>query len=170
LEVQKYLETKARPYHRGKASTVYIVKQDSRVLAFFTLSMAGLESKELPESDKLVDYNARYPAVLLGQMGVDKSCRRQGLGELICNYCIGLAEKSSEQIACRYIILQTSQAKVEFYREKCGFQQSVKANPNGKFWMYRRLSLEIVNVIIENLVIGEFVNVVKGKGDKEQGQ
>ena len=119
--------------------------------------MAGLESKELPESDKLGGYNARYPAALLGQMGVGKEFRRQGLGQLICDYCIGLAEKISELIACRYIILQTNQDKVEFYREKCGFQQSVKANPEGKFWIYRRLSIEIVQVITENLVLTESV-------------
>ncbi len=93
LGVQDYLRNKVRPYHREKTSTVYIVKQDDRILAFFTLSMAGLESKELPESNKLGGYSARYPAVLLGQMGVDKAWRRMGWGQLICDYCIGLAEE-----------------------------------------------------------------------------
>jgi hypothetical protein len=34
LKVDDYLKTKARPYHNGKASTVYIVKQVKESLRF----------------------------------------------------------------------------------------------------------------------------------------
>lgn len=166
LGIQDYLKNKVRRYHREKTSTVYIVKQEDRILAFFTLSMAGLESKELPESNKVGGYSARYPAVLLGQMGIDKALRRKGLGQLICDYCIGLAEEVSEHIACRYIILQTKQHNIDFYRQKCGFQQSVKANPEGKFWMYRRLSIDMAQVITENVAMTESV-IWKRNSDKD---
>lgn len=141
LGVQSYLNTKALDYHKGGVSAIFVVKQHKRVLAFFTLSMSALESTRLGDDDKLANYTPiTYPAVLLGQMGVDKGLRGQGLGQLICEFCVGLAATISERVACRYIILQTSHEKVGYYKEKCGFKQAATANPAGKVWMYRRVS------------------------------
>ena len=106
LGVQEYLGSKALAYHREKVSTVYIVKdqRDGRILAFFALSMTNIESKVLEETEKLGDFFYKsYPAVHLGQIGVDKAYRGKKLGREICYYCIGLALTISEQIACRYI-------------------------------------------------------------------
>src|SRR5919108_3004398 len=98
LGVQNYLTTKAVAYHEGRVSAVFIVKQDKRVLAFFTLSMTAIEKEELEKADKLGGFVYRtYPAVLLGQLGVDKQYRIQGLGQLICDFCVGLAATISEQ-------------------------------------------------------------------------
>ncbi|HEX9678941.1 GNAT family N-acetyltransferase, partial [Nitrososphaera sp.] len=118
----------------------FIVKQHKRVLAFFTLSMSALESNRLEDGDKLENYiPIKYPAVLLGQMGVDKQFRGLGIGRLICNFCVGLAAIISERVACRYITLQTNPDKIKYYKEKCGFKQSVRANLEGKLWMYRKV-------------------------------
>jgi hypothetical protein len=57
LGVQNYLRTKAVAYNDGRVSAIFIVKQDKRVLAFFTLSMTSLESNSLAENDKLADYS-----------------------------------------------------------------------------------------------------------------
>lgn len=141
LGVQDYLRTKAMDYHKGRVSVVFVVKQHKRVLAFFTLSMSALESSRLEVNDKLANYTPiKYPAVLLGQMGVDKDYRGLGLGQLICNFCVGLAAIVGERVACRYIILQTSRDKVRYYKEKCDFKQSMKVNTEGKIWMYRRVT------------------------------
>ena len=43
LGVQDYLANKALDYLEGKVSAIYVVKQNERILAFFTLSMTGLE-------------------------------------------------------------------------------------------------------------------------------
>jgi hypothetical protein len=88
--------------------------------------------------------------------GWTKNLEKKRLGKLLCNYCIGFAENISEHIACRYIILQTNQANIDFYK-KSGFQQSVKSNPEGKFWMYRRLSVEIEHVVNDTVGITESV-------------
>jgi hypothetical protein len=100
-------------------------------------------------------------------MGVDKGCRGQGLGQLICDFCIGLAITISEQIACRYLILETSQDKVSYYNKKCGFKQSTRTNRNGRIWMYRRLIREAARVINEKVGINESVAAVLAKADNE---
>jgi GNAT superfamily N-acetyltransferase len=171
LEVQKYLRDNALVYHKGKASTVYRVKdeRDGKIVAFFALSMTDIESKEFEETDRLDDFSHKsYPAVHLGQMGVDKSCRGQGLGQLICDYCIGLALIVGEQIACRYIVLRTDEDKSKHYK-KWGFKQSDKKSSKGRFWMYRRLT-PLVASITEKVAIHEEVTVVLKRENKEEGK
>jgi hypothetical protein len=99
-------------------------------------------------------------------MGVDKSYRGQGLGQLICNYCIGLALTVGEQIACRYIVLRTNEDKSKLYK-KCGFKQSDKKSAKGRFWMYRRLT-PLVAVIYEKVAIHEEITVVLKRENKEE--
>jgi predicted N-acetyltransferase YhbS len=116
-----------------------------------------MESKELEQTDKLGDFSYKsYPAVHLGQMGVDKAYRGQKLGREICYYCIGFALTISEQIACRYIVLRTNQDKSKHYK-KSGFKQSDKKSSKGRFWMYRRLTPLVVAV---NEQVGIEENVI----------
>jgi hypothetical protein len=167
LKVDDYVKSKARRYHNGKASTVYIVKQGQKIVAFFALSMTSIEKEELEKTDKLGGFVYRdYPAVHLGQMGIDKQYRRHGLGQIICKFCVGLAIAISEQIACRYITLMTTQCNVGYY-EKWGFKQSVRKNSNEKIGMYKRLTPEVV-VVNENVNITESVIVVLRKSDDRE--
>ena len=129
LDVHDFLKTKALDYHRGKISTVFLVKQNKRVVAFFTLSMTSLESSRFSddvedEDDNLEKNNLpkRYPAVLLGQMGVDKDFRKKGFGKMICKFCLGLSFVISERVACRYIVLVTNQDKANYYGTQMGVQ------------------------------------------------
>jgi hypothetical protein len=172
-KVQNFLRTEALDYHRGKASTVYIVKEQQRddILAFFALSMFGLEANRLGEDDKLASYDKRsYPAVLLGQIGVDKAYREHKLGQEICKFCVGLAATISEQIACRYIVLETDEKMARYFNKKCGFKQSVQPNKKRNVWMYRRLTREIVKVsVLDEIGIHESVSYrLTRVGDKEE--
>jgi GNAT superfamily N-acetyltransferase len=171
LNVQDYLSKKAHLYHDGRASTVYVVEQDQRILAFFTLSMAGIKSDKIAQNDRLANYTQKsYPAVLLGQMGVDKSCRGQGLGQEIWNYCLAHALDIGERIACRYIIVDTNQDKAGYYREKCKFKHSFKKDQEGNIvTMYRRLEVNrMTQTVNETVQISETVSSIITRVSNEE--
>jgi len=171
LRVQDYLANKALDYLEGKVSAIYVVKQNERILAFSTLSMTGLEYYRLGGDDKLPYYTPKsYPAVRLGYMGVDKNSRGQGLGQLICDFCIGRALILSKQIACRYIVLDTNEDKAGYYENKCGFKKSGKTSSNGNVSMYKRLLL--VRSVNETVGISESVIVMKTtvQNKKDEGE
>ncbi len=132
--------------------------------------MTKIENKELEVTDKMSDFSYKwYPAVELGQMGVDKSYRGKGLGQLICNYCIGLALTVGEQIACRYIVLRTNEDKSNLYK-KCGFKQSDKKSAKGRFWMYRRLTPLVVAINEKMGIIEEVIPVLRRENKEEDKQ
>ncbi len=138
LGVDIFLKQKALGYRKNNLSAIYTVRVDGELAAFFALSMFAIQVKELHDKEKIGDMNlVSYPAILLGQMGVDKRFRNQGIGYRICQFCLGLAQEVGKKVACRYVILETNEQKASYYK-KLLFEQSTKKSQ--KIWMYRRVS------------------------------
>lgn len=140
LGVDEFARTKATKYHKNKISTVRVVRDKKEIVAYFTVSMSAISVDILASEEKVEGVTSiRYPAMLLGQLGVDKKYRGKGIGSEICNFCLGLADVLGKQIACRYVILQTSITRTTLY-EKFEFRMSPKSPAGKKIWMYRRLA------------------------------
>ncbi|MDE2589811.1 MAG: GNAT family N-acetyltransferase [Patescibacteria group bacterium] len=140
LGVNEFASKKAIEYHKNKLGTVRVVRYKKNTVAYFTVSMSAISIENLDNEEKVAQATpVRYPAMLLGQIGVDKKYRGKGIGTDICNFCLGLAQVIGEKVACRYIILQTSVDKTVLY-EKMGFTKSPKLSKTAKIWMYRRLA------------------------------
>lgn len=140
LGVNGFFHNNLQTYRQNNLSTVWIVREDTTPIAYFTVSMNAIEVKELAAVEKVASTTtSRYPAVLLGQMGVDKKYRHRGIALAICDFCAGLASEIGERIACRYLMLQTTEDLLSLY-EKANFIKSFKKpTKDGRFWMYRRL-------------------------------
>lgn len=143
LEVQKFVQDKAQWYIKNKLATVWKVYDGKEnILGFFTTSMTAINLKDLSFQDLVVHYNTiRYPALLLGQMGIDKKYRGNGIGTMIIRFCVGLGLDVGKRVACRYLVIQTDKDHLEYYQKR-SFTPSIKAKNNNEiFWMYRRLYL-----------------------------
>lgn len=140
LHVNTFFHNELQTYRKNKLTTAWIVRDENQPVAYFTVSMNAIEVTELEISEKVDNTTtSRYPAVLLGQIGVDKKYRGKDISLAICDFCAGLAVEIGEKIACRYLILQTSQNLIPVY-EKARFVKSLKKQTkNGKVWMYRKL-------------------------------
>ncbi|MDE1813940.1 MAG: GNAT family N-acetyltransferase [Thaumarchaeota archaeon] len=140
LGVNEFARRKAIEYHKNKLATVRVIRFNKNIVAYFTVSMSAISVENLDSKEKIMHATPiRYPAMLLGQLGVDKKYRGKGIGTDICNFCLGLAQEIGEKIACRYVILQTGIEKTSLY-EKIGFVVSPKPLMGKKIWMYRRLA------------------------------
>lgn len=117
------------------------MKSGQRLVGFFSVSMSSIQTKKLEAVEHVPDAHAiySYPVVLLGQLGVDREHRHQGIGSMMINFCVGLAQEFSGRIGCRYVVLQTSQDRTELYR-KLRFIQSSKPPTDHKVWMYRKFA------------------------------
>ncbi|MGH2611955.1 MAG: GNAT family N-acetyltransferase [Rhabdochlamydiaceae bacterium] len=140
LKVDEFAKIKARPYHQSRLSTVRVVKYEGKIVAYFAVSMFAISVEQLDKSEKVSEATPiRYPAMLLGQLGVDKEYRKKGIAKEICRFCFGLAQDTGEQVACRYMVLQTNVEKTKLY-EHFDFVKSPKKPENGKIWMYTKIS------------------------------
>lgn len=134
LGVQEFIKTKASTYKKNNLATLWLVKYREKTVAFFTLSMSSVGLDQVPRSRQVKEMTARYPALLIGQMGVDKRYRGRKIGDAICKHCIGLARKFNERVACSCITLQTTDDKASYYRQY--FFEATRRLKNGQVAMY----------------------------------
>jgi GNAT superfamily N-acetyltransferase len=140
LGVDDFIRNRAAIYLSNNLCAIYTVRHADQIVAYFTASMSAIETKRLVYEDKVPNVGIlSYPALLLGQMAVDKKYRGQGIGYWICEFCIGLAQEMNNKVGCALIILQTNKDKLEYYKKKCGFKHSEKQSKEGKVWMYKRV-------------------------------
>lgn len=139
LGVDEFAKKKALFYHDGKLSTVRVVKYKDETVGFFAVSMFAISVQQLARDERMVEATpVRYPAMLLGQLGVDKKHRGKGIAKEMLKFCFGLAREAGEDVACRYIVLQTGVDKTRLY-ENFDFVQSPKKPEGGKIWMYTKI-------------------------------
>lgn len=140
LEIDHFFHNDLEKYHNNKLSTVRLIRIDGKIIGYFTVSMNAIELNILSKDEKVTGTSTKkYPAMLLGRMGIDKKFREKGLGRSICKFCQGLADVVSESVACRYIMLHTTLNKVQFY-QKLGFVQSANPPKRGIVSMYMRIA------------------------------
>ncbi|MHA1803907.1 MAG: GNAT family N-acetyltransferase [Promethearchaeota archaeon] len=105
--------------------------------------MSSLSAKYLTAKHKKTVHLITYPSLLIGRLAVNNEYRRKGIGKYISDWCLGLAMKLSNKVGCRYIILETTEKIVKFYK-KCNFEKGkvLEEEQRKLIWMYQRISLE----------------------------
>ncbi|MDE1861993.1 MAG: GNAT family N-acetyltransferase [Thaumarchaeota archaeon] len=138
LEIHAFYYNDLRLYQESKLSTARFVKYKDEIVGYFTVSMNAIELDKLGKDEKVKGATPKkYPAMLIGRMGVDKKYRGRGIGSEILLFCRGLAIETSHEIACRYVILHTTEARAHFYR-RSGFVRSGNPPRKGIVSMYAR--------------------------------
>jgi GNAT superfamily N-acetyltransferase len=140
LEIHKFYYNDLRRYQESKLGATRIVRYRGKLVGYFTVSMNAIELEKLGKDEKVKGATPKkYPAMLIGRMGVDKKYRGQGIGSEICLFCRGLAIETSREVACRYVMLHTTEDKVSFYR-RSGFVKSGNPPRKGIVSMYVRVT------------------------------
>ena len=81
----------------NKLAVVYVVRYNKNMAAYFTVSMSSINVEHLDRKEKVEHATPiRYPAMLLGQVVVDKKHRGKGIGADICNSCMGRPQEVVE--------------------------------------------------------------------------
>ena len=96
---------------------------DGRVVAFFTLSGYMIDRDQLPEGKRKGEQR-EIPSILLGKLALDRSLQNHHLGEELIADAVIEAERASNHVAARYLIVDAiDQTLVGFY-EKFGFTRT----------------------------------------------
>lgn len=133
LGVQEFLNH-AKVLNDTNITAVYLLRYDNRIIGYFTLSMFVIKAKKVHEKfDGLFN---TYPALLLGQMCIDKRYRGAGFGRYIIRFSLGLTRDISKRVGCIGLILHTNEDKARYY-QKLGFRLAKREKSDRMIWMYR---------------------------------
>ncbi len=147
LLVEEYVKNHILKDIENSSVKAYAVTYEENAIAFFTLSMSVICSKSLlkdNDDDENVGNDGElekfvFPALLMGRIGIDKKYRCFGIGKYICLFCMGLAQKTNEKMACTFFVFRTTKSLAEkIYGPKYCFRWK-KNSPGKMVWAYRKI-------------------------------
>jgi GNAT superfamily N-acetyltransferase len=111
-----YLRQMAPEVDKNNIAKVWLfVTHTKYVIGYVTLIMSQLLRASHPELGKLSSH--RYvPGILIGEMAGHIDFRRLGLGKLMIDWVVSKAVDLSQYVACRLIIVESEEDKIEVYR------------------------------------------------------
>lgn len=120
--LKTYLSKHAKAHQRASLARTYVaVDELARIKAYITIICGEIEVQlDHGTEDVRYDY-AKYPAVKIARLAVDKRLRGIRLGEALVDLAIGVTRDIvCPHVGCRFIVVDSKQQSVEFYR-RCGF-------------------------------------------------
>ena len=110
------------------------------MVGYVTLAMSSISALRLESAEENVALKF-YPCLFIGRLGVSNDWRHKGIGKYLTEWATGLALELSEEIGCRYIVLEAKESKVDFYCS-CGFQRSTSLIIDTSVWLYKKIVSE----------------------------
>ena len=104
----------------------YVAKEEgeSHVLAYISIMCAEIAFEQTYSiADKIgADRYEYQPAVRIARLAVDSGSQKQGLGERLVKFVIGIVLAAIQPaIGCRFLVLDAKRPSIAFY-EKLGFR------------------------------------------------
>lgn len=124
--LEKYLKQLAGQDAKKDLARIYVATPEnemSRILGFYTLSMAHLMFEELPIKVKKNKYPESYqiPVARLGRLAVDSHSQKQGIGEALLMNALCRALQISEEIGAVGLVVDAKHEKAKAFYQKYGF-------------------------------------------------
>jgi GNAT superfamily N-acetyltransferase len=144
-----YLREVALDHHNRGITSVFCWLLGNTLVGYATTSMNILDMKDYPATERecrgLADILQikggklckRFPALLIGMLGVSIDHRRKGLGDEMVSFAIGQARSTSADVACRFVTVDATDTEAAtLLYEKNGFVRAHGQNNRGKVAMY----------------------------------
>jgi GNAT superfamily N-acetyltransferase len=139
LGLDEFIHSEAFGYQRESMGTTYLFYNDDKIAGYITVAMGSIGVKMTKLRLDIYGDKIRYPALLLGRLAVQSGLRRRAVGRCMVLWCIGLVQKLSESLGCRFIVLVTKgESRINFYKE-CGFEESAIDQQKEMKMMYFQL-------------------------------
>jgi GNAT superfamily N-acetyltransferase len=91
-------------------------------IGYFSLACASIDVHilKVQETEGCPKFD-RYPALLIGKFAVADKFQDQGFGTFLMDHVYARAIKISENVGCRYLIVESKPTSTYFYGDTCKF-------------------------------------------------
>ncbi|MDR3068488.1 MAG: GNAT family N-acetyltransferase [Cellulomonas sp.] len=118
-----WLRRRARFNEHEGASRTFVVADDGRVRAYYTLSAACVSAREVPGRTRR-NMPDPIPAVLLGRLAVDRRLQGQGVARALVRDAALRTHRAAEAIGVRCLLVHALSADVAQFWTHLGFTAS----------------------------------------------
>ena len=103
---------------------VLVVHVEMRVIGFYGLAPTAIQPAMLSRGVRTGRHPDPIPAILLGQLAVDRNWAGQGVGSGLLKDAMQRVVAGAAAIGGRALIVRAIDADAERYWERCGFEQA----------------------------------------------
>jgi GNAT superfamily N-acetyltransferase len=123
-ELTEWLQRHALASHRAGSARVYVVHRGGRIVGYYALAAAGVEPEEAP--DRVRKGLARHPipVILLARLALDRHEQRQGLGSALLKDALIRANRASDEIGARAVLVHAKDDEARTFYERFDFEPS----------------------------------------------
>ena len=113
-ELVSFYNEDAKKYQNEKLTTVIDVFLDEKLVGYFAYTVSEIRKGEILAKHKLASFP--HPCLKLGRLLVCGSMRKRGVGTAILQHFAMTALKLSENVAIRYLTVDSKPGVVNFYK------------------------------------------------------
>lgn len=125
--LNQWLKQRAIKNHQSQNSKTYVVCDEERVVAYYSIHVGSVFHKDLSAKDKRNSPDP-IPAIILGRLAVDKLHKKQGLSFDLIQDLYFKVIKISDLAGARFLIVNALNLEIVNYYLKLGFKVS-KTDP-----------------------------------------
>jgi len=122
-ELNDWLKKRARNNQKEDASRTYVVADGEKVVGYYALSAASINSVAVPGQFRRNMPNP-IPVLLLGRLAVDLSCEKIGLGRALFKDGAKRAMSAADIVGIRGLIVHAISNEAKAFYLAVGFDQS----------------------------------------------
>ncbi|WP_109694442.1 GNAT family N-acetyltransferase [Chitinophaga deserti] len=160
-DLNEFLTQKAIHYRKELLAVTYILENEDRTIAFFSIFNDSVRVQEKDFASKsafkkflrqLLTYPKRHleyiPAIKIGRLGVCSQTQKSGIGKTIIDFIIAIALKLNDECACKFVTVDAYAQSLGFY-ERRGFKY-FSENDAGKDTRQMFLDLTLYSNAVES--------------------
>lgn len=110
-----FIKNYALKHQKLKLGTTYLFFYKNKPIGYVTIAMGDLKKEKAIEELKASRLR-NIPCLFLAQMARDKSVKGLDVGDILIEWTIGMAMRASNEIACRYVLLECEDYNIRVYR------------------------------------------------------
>ncbi|MDR0195082.1 MAG: GNAT family N-acetyltransferase [Myroides sp.] len=155
-DLNSFLFYKAILYKKELLATTFIIENQERTIAYYTLFNDCLRVEETNFTSKssikrflrtFISHPKRhlnsFPAIKIRRLAIDESFKGKGLGRLIINTITHNAINTNNYQACKFITVDAYHTSLIFY-ERLGFKY---LSENDQYEDTRQMYLDLTNLV-----------------------
>ena len=114
-DLNDFLKTDALRDSNNWISSTFVLEINEKVIGFFTIAWDTIQTNKICESDQVENYPyAKYSAIKLARLGVDKAWQRKGIGTELTISFYEIAKLSTHYGGGRYITVDAKKQLLIF--------------------------------------------------------
>jgi predicted GNAT family N-acyltransferase len=122
-ELNSYLQKYSGQHERKGMGRTYVAvkKNDERVLGYYTIASSAVAFDIVPENLP----HHPIPVALIGRLAVDKTARRQRLGETLLIHALQSAQRAAKNVGIHAVVVDAFDESARTFYVRYGFNELI---------------------------------------------